>query len=130
MLARFSVNLKDMQNYKELKVWEKAHQLTLRIYHITKVFPKDELYSLTNQLRRCTSGIPANIAEGCGKNSQKELGNFLNIALGSANEAEYFLLLSKDLGYFPEEEHSVLYDNINEIKAMLISLIHKVRSTI
>ncbi|HEY1009322.1 MAG TPA: four helix bundle protein, partial [Daejeonella sp.] len=55
-----------MQNYKELKVWEKAHQLTIRIYHITKVFPKEELYSLTNQLRRCASGIPANIAEGCG----------------------------------------------------------------
>lgn len=119
-----------MQNYKELKVWEKAHQLTIRIYHITKVFPKEELYSLTNQLRRCASGIPANIAEGCGKNSQKEFGNFLNIALGSANEAEYFLLLSRDLEYLKKEEHLALNEHVNEIKAMLISLIHKVRSTI
>ncbi|MGV3686718.1 MAG: four helix bundle protein [Daejeonella sp.] len=119
-----------MQNYKELKVWEKAHQFALRIYHVAKVFPKEELYTLTNQLRRCSSGIPANIAEGCGKNTQKEFSNFLNIALGSANEAEYFLLLSKDLGYLPKEEHRVLNDNINEIKAMLISLIHKVRSAL
>ena len=118
-----------MQNYKELKVWDKAHQLTLKVYKMTTKFPKEELYSLTNQLRRCAAAIPANIAEGCGKNSQKDLGNFLNIALGSANEAEYFLLLSKDLAYLPNEEHLTLNDNINEIKAMLISLIHKVRST-
>ncbi len=118
-----------MQNYKELKVWEKAHQLALRIYTITKVFPKEEIYSLTNQLRRCASGIPANIAEGCGKNSQKELANFLNIALGSANEVEYFLLLSTDLEYLKKDEYLSLHDNINEIKAVLISLINKVRST-
>lgn len=119
-----------MQNYKDLKVWDKAHQLTLKVYQITKDFPKEELYSLTNQLRRCMSSIPANIAEGCGKNSQKDLGNFLNIALGSANEAEYFLLLSKDLDYLPEVEYVTLNDNINEIKAMLISLINKVRKTL
>lgn len=119
-----------MQNYKDLKVWDKAHQLTLKVYRITKDFPKEELYSLTNQLRRCMSSIPANIAEGCGKNSQKDLGNFLNIALGSANEAEYFLLLSKDLDYLPEVEYVTLNDNINEIKAMLISLINKVRKTL
>ena len=118
-----------MQNYKELKVWDRAHQLTLKVYEMSKKFPKEELYSLINQLRRCVSAIPANIAEGCGKNSQKDFVNFLNIALGSANEAEYFLLLSKDLDYLPGEEHLTLNDNINEIKAMLISLIHKVRST-
>ena len=92
-------------------------------------FLKEELYSLANQFRRCVSVIPANIAEGCGKNSQKDFGNFLNIALDSANEAEYFLLLSKDLDCLPGEELLTLNDNINEIKAMLISLIHKVRST-
>ncbi len=123
------LKLENMQNYKELKVWEKAHQLTLKVYKMSKRFPKEELYSLTNQLRRCVSAIPANIAEGCGKNSQKDLANFLNIALGSANEAEYFLLLSRDLDYLPKEEHLTLNDNVNEIKAMLISLIHKVRST-
>lgn len=118
-----------MQNYKDLKVWEKAHAFTLHVYGITKLFPKDELYSLTNQLRRASSSIPANIAEGCGKNSQLELAHFLNIALGSANEAEYFILLSKDLNYLSLEKHNELSEYINEIKAMLISLIGKVRST-
>ena len=116
-----------MQNYKDLRVWDKAHQLTLKAYHAIKNFPKDELYSLTNQLRRATSSIPANIAEGCGKNSQNDLANFLNIAMGSANETEYFLLLSKDLGYLSIDQHLILYENVNEVKAMLISLIYKVR---
>ncbi|MBS1607628.1 MAG: four helix bundle protein [Bacteroidetes bacterium] len=119
-----------MQNYKDLKVWAKAHAFTLSVYEITKAFPKDELYSLTNQLRRASSSVPANIAEGCGKNSQGELAHFLNISLGSANEAEYFLLLSKDLKYLPEVNFTELEDNINEIKAMLISLINKVRSNV
>lgn len=116
-----------MQNYKDLKVWQKAHNFTLKVYEVTKSFPKDELYSLTNQLRRASSSVPANIAEGCGKNSNGEFAHFLNIALGSSNEAEYFLLLSKDLKYLPEEKYLELSDNINEIKAMLISLISKVR---
>ena len=116
-----------MQNYKELKVWEKSHSFTLSVYELTTGFPKDELYSLTNQLRRATSSIPANIAEGCGKISQNELAHFLNIALGSANEVEYFLLLSKDLKYIEEDKHIQLDDDINQIKAMLIALINKVR---
>ena len=86
-----------MQNYKDLKVWEKAHLFTLTVYQDTKSFPKEELYSLTNQLRRSASSIPANMAEGCGKNSNQELAYYLNISLGSANESEYFLILSKDL---------------------------------
>lgn len=117
-----------MQNYKDLKVWEKAHQLTLHVYQASKGFPKEELYSLTNQLRRAASSIPANIAEGCGKNSQHYLANFLNIALGSANESEYFLLLSKDLGYLPINDYYTINGSVNEIKAMLIALINKVRA--
>lgn len=117
-----------MQNYKDLKVWDKAHQLTLHVYKESKLFPKDELYSLTNQLRRATSSIPANIAEGCGKNSAPDLANFLNIALGSANEAEYFILLSKDLNYLSHEKYDLLFNMVNEVKAMLISLINKVRA--
>ena len=116
-----------MQNFKELKVWEKAHQITLSIYKVSARFPKEELYSLTNQLRRAASSIPANIAEGCGKNTQADLANFLNISLGSANETEYFLILSKDLNYLTEEQFSILSNGINEVKAMLISLIGRVR---
>ncbi len=117
-----------MQNYKDLKVWVKSHEITLKIYNLTKGFPKEEIYSLTSQIRRCSSSIPANIAEGCGKNSNIDLGRFLNIALGSANETEYFLLLAKDLGYLTIDDHRLLERSINEIKAMLISLIQKVRS--
>jgi four helix bundle protein len=117
-----------MQNFKDLKVWEKAHAFTIRVYELTKSFPREELYSLTNQLRRAASSIPANIAEGCGKNSSADFANFLNIALGSANEAEYFLILSKDLTYLPQQVFDQLSDQVNQIKAMLISLIQKVRS--
>ncbi|MGG9963490.1 four helix bundle protein [Ferruginibacter sp. SUN106] len=113
-----------MQNYKDLKVWEKAHEFTLKVYDITKSFPKEEIYSLTNQLRRAASSIPANIAEGCGKNSQADFANFLNIGLGSANESEYYLLLSKDLLYLKSEIFEILNKIINEIKAMLIALIN------
>jgi four helix bundle protein len=116
-----------MQNYKDLKVWEKAHEFTLRVYDITRSFPKEEIYSLTNQLRRAASSIPANIAEGCGKNSQADFANFLNIGLGSANESEYYLLLSKDLLYLKLDVFEILNKIINEIKAMLIALINKVR---
>ncbi|PWS32144.1 four helix bundle protein [Pedobacter paludis] len=117
-----------MQNFKDLKVWEKGHQLTLGIYKASANFPKEEIYSLTNQLRRASASIPANIAEGCGKKSQADLANFLNISLGSANETEYFLILSKDLNYLTEEQFIILSNSINEVKAMLISLIGKVRT--
>lgn len=117
-----------MQNYKDLRVWSKSHELTLEIYKATKDFPKDELYSLTNQIRRASSSIPANIAEGCGKVTSNDFAKYLNISLGSANETEYFILLSKDLGYLSLEEFETLNKLINEVKAMLILLIQKVRS--
>jgi four helix bundle protein len=117
-----------MQNYKELKVWGKSHLFTLKVYEATKLFPKEEIYSLTNQLRRSASSIPANIAEGCGKNSNPEFAHYLNIALGSANESEYHLILSKDLQYLKQDLFEILFNLINEVKGMLISLINKVRA--
>jgi four helix bundle protein len=119
-----------MQNYKELKVWEKAHSLTLDVYKATQSFPGEEKFGLISQLRRASSSIPANIAEGCGKSTNAELRHFLNIALGSANEVEYFLLLAKDLKYLPEEKFIELTTDINSIKAMLIALIGKVKATL
>jgi four helix bundle protein len=116
-----------MQNYKDLKVWEKAHLFILTVYEVSQTFPKEEIYSLTNQIRRAASSIPANIAEGCGKNSQGEFAHYLNIALGSANESEYFLILSKDLKYLKQQDFDSLSIIINEIKAMLIALVSKVR---
>ncbi len=117
-----------MQDFKSLKVWEKAHGLTLEIYRYTKDFPKEELYSLTNQLRRAASSVPANIAEGCGKKTKADFANFLNIALGSANETEYFLILSRDLNYINQDNFNTLSKEANDVKAMLINLINKVRA--
>lgn len=117
-----------MQNYKDLKVWEKAHKLTLEIYKISQNFPPSETYGLTSQMRRCSLSIPSNIAEGCGKMTSADFANFLQIALGSSNETEYFLILSKDLNYLPEDKFIEMERSVNEIKAMLISLIKKVRN--
>ena len=117
-----------MQNYKDLKVWEKSHHFTLKVYEATKNFPKDELYGLTSQLRRASSSIPANITEGCGKMTKQDFAKYLNIALGSSNESEYFIILSKDLNYLSQEDFDILSSLINEIKGMLIALINKVRA--
>jgi four helix bundle protein len=119
-----------MQNYKDLKVWEKSHAFTIKVYEASKFFPKEELYGLTSQLRRAASSIPANVAEGCGRRTNDDFARHLNIALGSANEAEYFLVLAKDSGYLKNTDNENLFTTINEIKAMLIALISKVRSKI
>ncbi|TDG37082.1 four helix bundle protein [Pedobacter changchengzhani] len=116
-----------MQNYKDLLVWKKAHQLTLEVYKVVSTYPKEEIYSLVSQLKRASSSIATNIAEGTGRFSQKDLAHFLQIALGSSHEVEYLLLLSKDLGFINNDNYFQLEKNINEIKAMLISLIKKVR---
>ena len=118
-----------MNNYKTLVVWKKSVELSIQIYQSTENFPIEERYGLIGQIRRSAVSIPANIAEGCGKNSQAEFAHFLNISLGSANETEYFLILSKDLKYLDENIFETLIKIINEIKAMLIALISKVRTT-
>ncbi len=115
-----------MQDYRKLKVWEKSHELTLDIYKITKSFPKDELYGIVSQLRRSTSSIPANIVEGCGRKTKTDFARFLTIAIGSANETEYFLLLSKDLKYISENDHLKLSNEVIEVRKMLLSLVSKV----
>jgi four helix bundle protein len=108
-----------MRDFRELKVWHKAHGLTLDVYHVTQAFPRDELYSLTNQMRRAAVSIGANIAEGAGKNSRPEFSRFLQIALGSASELEYHLLLSRDLGHLGPEVYQRLSQQVVETKKML-----------
>lgn len=117
-----------MQDYKELLVWQKSHLLVISIYKCLTSFPKEETYNLVSQLRRAATSIPANIAEGTGRYTQKDFASFLQNALGSAHEVEYLLILSKDLAYIKMEDFQSLSSNTNEIKAMLISLIKKVRS--
>jgi four helix bundle protein len=116
-----------MQDYKKLKVWEKAHAFTVVVYAITQAFPKDEVYALTSQIRRCAVSVPSNIVEGCGRGSNPELVKFLHYALGSANELEYQLVLSRDLGYVSAEAHVPLAASVLEIKRMLAALIVKIK---
>jgi four helix bundle protein len=94
-----------MKNFRDLQVWHKAHSLTLAAYQITSVFPRQEMYGLTSQIRRCAASIAANIAEGCGKRGNGELYRFLNIALGSASELEYHFLLAHDLKFISEQSY-------------------------
>jgi len=86
-----------MKDFHELKVWRKAHELTLAVYQVTTGFPREERFGLTSQLRRCSASIPANLAEGCGRSGDAEFARFCSIAMGSASELEYHLLLAKDL---------------------------------
>ncbi len=116
-----------MKDFRTLKVWEKSHNLTLDVYKITRNFPKDGLFNLTSQFRRATYSIGLNIAEGCGRNSDADFGRFLVIALGSANEVDYCILLSKDLEFINLDEYKVLNEKIEEIKKMLSALIRKVK---
>ena len=108
--------------------WEKAHLLTLAIYKTTANFPKDELYGLTSQVRRASTSIPANIAEGCGRGSENEMARYLQISMGSASELEYHLLLAHDLGYISTDQYSGLSSELIEVKRMLTGLIKKLRA--
>lgn len=91
-----------MKDFHNLKVWERAHGLTLGLYKVTQKFPKAELYGLTNQIRRSSSSIPMNIAEGCGRDSQAEMTHFFLVAMGSTSELEYQIILAHDLQYLEE----------------------------
>ena len=117
-----------MKSFRNLKVWEKAHQLALRSYEATSKFPREELYGLTSQIRRCAASIPANIAEGRGKRGNVEFARFLGIASGSASELEYHYLLAHDLNMLDPENYKELANAIIEVKRMLASLISKIET--
>lgn len=117
-----------MRDYKKFSVWEKSHQLTLDVYKCTSSFPKEELFGLISQIKRSSSSIPTNIAEGCGRNSEKDFCRFLYIAFGSANELEYQILLSIDLKFLEPEVGQKLLIQIEEIKKMLNGLIKKLNN--
>jgi four helix bundle protein len=120
----------DMQDYKDLKVWSKAHQLTIGVYKATSEFPKTEQFGLTSQIRRASGSIGANIAEGCGRASPREFAQFLQVAIGSTNELEYQLLLAADLDYLTKDSHGDLGERVVEVRRMLSGLVVRVRSTI
>lgn len=117
-----------MKDFRELKVWEKAHLLVLAIYKATETFPRQELYSLTNQIQRAAVSIPANIAEGCGKSGDVDFARYLQIAMGSSSELEYLLLLSNDLGYLPDNAYQDLTSSLVEVRKMLNALIQRLKA--
>ena len=114
-----------MQNFQELAVWNKAHELALAIYRITSDFPPEELYTLTSQLRRAALSIPSNIAEGCGREGPAELRRYLRISRGSSSEVEYQLLLARDLAYIDEIAYKELSSQVRQIRQMLTGLIRR-----
>lgn len=113
-----------MRNFRQLSFWHRSHLLTLKVYTNTKSsFPKDELYGLISQIRRSSSSIPTNIAEGCGRNSNPDFRRFLIISTGSCSELEYQLQLSKDLGYISEPVFNELTKEVVEIRKSIYSYI-------
>jgi four helix bundle protein len=114
-----------VKDFRQLQVWQKAHQLTLAVYRLTKSFPRNEVDGLTAQLRRSSASIPANLAEGCGRIGDAELARFCSIAMGSASELDYHLLLASDLGLLSRSDYAALAEDTSEVKRMLSGLLHK-----
>jgi four helix bundle protein len=116
-----------MRNYKDLVVWEKAHRLTLVVYKSTRAFPKEEKFGLTSQMRRASASIAANLAEGCGRRSDGEMGRFIQIAMGSGAELSYQLLLAQDLGLLEKTMFDGMDSDLSEIMRMMSSLSQSVK---
>lgn len=115
-----------MNDFRKLKVWEKAHALTIAIYQATSSFPREELYGITSQMRRASASVAANIAEGYGRGRDGEFHRFLTIAAGSAVELEYFLLLSFDLKILSTGTYRDVQQQVLEVQRMLSGLLRKV----
>lgn len=119
-----------MRNYRDLQVWTKAHNLTLGLYRVSQRFPREEIYGITGQLRRAAVSIGANLAEGCGRRTSRELARFVRIALGSASELDYHLLLSRDLGFMTADEFTSASAALTEVRKMLTSFLNSVEEQI
>jgi four helix bundle protein len=116
-----------MQSLHNLKVWEKAHALTLSVYASTKSFPRNDLYGLTSQMRSAAASIGMNIAEGCYRRGDVEMARFLQIAIGSTRELEYQLLMARDLHFLGSVEYEQLGIQAVEVKKMLSSLMRTLK---
>jgi four helix bundle protein len=114
------------RSFKDVEVWKKSHQFVLGIYRLTENFPKQELFSLTSQLRRAAVSVPANIAEGFRKRGKADKLRFYNISQGSLEECRYYLILARDLDYGKVDE---LEQNLEEISKMLESYMRKITNS-
>lgn len=117
-----------MKDYRQLTVWQRSQRFTLLIYSLTKRFPREELFGITGQLRRASTSVAANLAEGCGRASEAEFKRFVDIAHGSASESEYFLLLAHDLGIISARDHERFSDEVSQIKRMLGALSRRLKA--
>ena len=118
-----------LRNHKDLDVWKKSMELTTRIYELTKLFPKDELYGITSQIRRASVSVPANISEGAARNRLKEFIQFLHISLGSLSELETEILIAKNIGYMDNYDENI-FNDITDIRKMLLGLISSIKRKI
>jgi len=114
-----------MRDFKNLEIWKRSHLFTLKVYSITKSFPREEVFGLSSQMRRSSSSIPTNIAEGSGRNTNPQFAHFLHISSGSCSEIQYQLILSKDLAYISEEVFEELHSEIIEIRKMIYNYVSK-----
>jgi four helix bundle protein len=119
-----------MRDFQTLEVWKKGHNLVLSLYKATADFPSEERYGLTSQIRRACGSVPANIAEGCGHQSEPEFARYLQLAAASATELQYHIILARDLGYLKPERYKELAETVEVIKKMLSAFIRQVRARI
>ena len=117
-----------MQDFKNLRVWKRAHELTLEVYSETRSFPPEETYGLRIQMRRSAASIGMNIAEGCGRRGDAEFGRFLQIAMGSATELEYQVMLARDLSLLGGPQSTRLSTRVQEVKKMTATRLRKLRA--
>ena len=117
-----------MRNYRDLQVWSKSYELSLELYRLSRSFPREEIYGITSQLRRAAVSIGANLAEGCGRRTNAEMGRFVRIAMGSASELDHHLLLCKDLGFLREEDYKRTARSLIEVRKMLGGLLDSIES--
>ncbi len=118
-----------MHNFRELKIWQEAIKITKLTYQLTKLFPPSEMYGLTSQMNRAAVSIPSNIAEGAGRNSNKEFTQFLNITMGSCFELETQIIIAFELSYIKKEDLEKFIINLNQLEKMINSLISTLRKT-
>jgi four helix bundle protein len=116
------------QTFEDLRIWQSSHQIVLKVYRLCASFPSEEKFALVDQLKRAAASIPANIAEGYGRRTNKDFVQFLHIALGSAEETHYHLILSRDLRYISEECFSEIVDELVILKKQLIAFINKINT--
>jgi len=119
-----------MRNFRDLDVWSRAHRLTLDLYRTTETFPSSEKFGITSQIRRAALSIPTNLSEGCGRWGDGDMARFVQIAMGSASELDYLLLLAADLGFLEEEQYRTRVSELNRVRRMLTGLYKSIKDAL